>query len=95
MKLVEEAQGSKAPIQSLADKIAAVFVPTVIGIAVLTFVLWYFVGGIGFTQSLVNFISVLIIACPCTSGTSNADGNHGRNGNWCKAWNLDQKRGKP
>jgi Cu+-exporting ATPase len=68
VKLVEEAQGSKAPIQYLADKIAAVFVPTVIGIAVVTFLLWYFVGGIGFTHSLVNFIAVLIIACPCALG---------------------------
>ncbi len=68
VKLVEEAQGSKAPIQSLADNIASVFVPAVIGIALLTFVLWYFVGGIGFTNSLVNFIAVLIIACPCALG---------------------------
>lgn len=67
-RLVENAQGSKAPIQSLADRIAAVFVPCVIGIAVLSFMLWYFVGGIGFTASLVNFIAVLIIACPCALG---------------------------
>ncbi|MDE3058112.1 MAG: copper-translocating P-type ATPase [Bacteroidota bacterium] len=68
IKLVEEAQGSKAPIQSLADKIASVFVPAVIGIAVATFLLWYFVGGIGFTLSMINFIAVLIIACPCALG---------------------------
>lgn len=68
VKLVEEAQGSKAPIQSLADKIASVFVPVVITIAVVTFLLWYFVGGIGFTHALVNFIAVLIIACPCALG---------------------------
>jgi Cu+-exporting ATPase len=67
-KMVEDAQGSKAPIQNLADKIAAVFVPIVIGIAVLSFVLWYFVGDAGFTPSLVNFIAVLIIACPCALG---------------------------
>ncbi len=67
-KLVEDAQGSKAPIQSLADQIASVFVPIVIGIAILSFLLWYFVGGIGFTASLVNFIAVLIIACPCALG---------------------------
>ena len=67
-KLVEDAQATKAPIQSLADKIAAVFVPVVIGIAALTFVLWYVVGGIGFTPSLINFIAVLIIACPCALG---------------------------
>jgi Cu+-exporting ATPase len=52
----------------LADKIASVFVPVVIAIAVVTFLLWYFVGGIGFTESLVNFIAVLIIACPCALG---------------------------
>ncbi len=68
IKLVEEAQGSKAPIQKLADKIASIFVPVVIGIAVVTFGLWYFVGGIGFTSSMINFIAVLIIACPCALG---------------------------
>jgi Cu+-exporting ATPase len=68
VKLVEEAQGSKAPIQSLADKIASVFVPVVVAIALLTFVLWYTVGGIPFTHALVNFIAVLIIACPCALG---------------------------
>ncbi|HCV43432.1 MAG TPA: heavy metal translocating P-type ATPase, partial [Bacteroidetes bacterium] len=68
IKLVEDAQGSKAPIQNLADKIAAVFVPAVIGIALLTFALWYFVGGIGFTDSMIYFIAVLIIACPCALG---------------------------
>ena len=79
IKLVEDAQGSKAPIQKLADKIASVFVPVVIGIAAVTFVLWYFVGGIGFTSSMINFIAVLIIACPCALGPCNADGNHRRN----------------
>ncbi|MEK9138531.1 MAG: copper-translocating P-type ATPase, partial [Bacteroidota bacterium] len=68
VKLVEDAQGSKAPIQNLADRIAAVFVPIVIGIAVVTFVLWFFIGGIGFTPSMINFIAVLIIACPCALG---------------------------
>jgi Cu+-exporting ATPase len=68
IKLVEEAQGSKAPIQALADKIAGVFVPVVIGIAILTFLVWFFVGGIGFTPAMVNFIAVLIIACPCSLG---------------------------
>lgn len=68
VKLVEEAQGSKAPIQALADKIASVFVPVVIGIAVLTFLIWFFIGGIGFTPAMINFIAVLIIACPCSLG---------------------------
>ncbi|MGB5875615.1 MAG: heavy metal translocating P-type ATPase [Bacteroidota bacterium] len=68
VKLVEEAQGSKAPIQSLADRIASVFVPVVIAIAVVTFVVWYAVVGAPFTHGLVNFIAVLIIACPCALG---------------------------
>jgi P-type Cu+ transporter len=68
IKLVEEAQGSKASIQSLADKIAAVFVPAVLLIAALTFVLWYFLGINGFTPAMINAIAVLIIACPCALG---------------------------
>ena len=68
VKLVEEAQGSKAPIQNLADTIASVFVPVVIVVAIVTFMLWYFVGGLPFTYALVNFIAVLIIACPCALG---------------------------
>ena len=68
VKFVEDAQGSKAKIQTLADKIAAVFVPTVIGIALVTFLAWYFVGGLPFTASMINFIAVLIIACPCALG---------------------------
>ncbi len=68
IKLVEDAQGSKAPIQALADKVAAVFVPVVLGIAVLTFVLWFAFGDSGFTTSMINFIAVLIIACPCALG---------------------------
>ena len=68
IKLVEDAQGSKAPIQSLADKIAAVFVPTVIGIATITFLVWFFIVGIPFNQAMINFIAVMIIACPCALG---------------------------
>ena len=68
IRLVEEAQGSKAPIQTLADRVASVFVPTVIGIAVVTFLVWFFVGGIPFSSSLINFVAVLIIACPCALG---------------------------
>ncbi len=68
IKLVEDAQGSKAPIQSLADKIAAVFVPTVIGIATVTFLIWFFAVGIPFNQAMINFIAVMIIACPCALG---------------------------
>ena len=68
VRLVEEAQGSKAPIQALADKIASVFVPVVISIAILTFLLWFFVGGLPFTAAMINFIAVMIIACPCALG---------------------------
>ncbi|MEW6352024.1 MAG: heavy metal translocating P-type ATPase [Thermodesulfobacteriota bacterium] len=69
IRLVEEAQGSKAPIQRLADKVASVFVPVVIVIAVGTFVVWnYLVPEPVFTRALLNFISVLIIACPCAMG---------------------------
>lgn len=67
-KLVEEAQGSKAPIQRLADKIASVFVPVVIAIALATFNIWYFVSDIGFAGALMNAIAVLVIACPCALG---------------------------
>ncbi len=68
VKLVEEAQGSKAPIQNLADKIASVFVPVVIAIAVLTLIAWIGMTNNDFTTALVNFIAVLIIACPCALG---------------------------
>lgn len=65
--LVEDAQGSKAPVQRLADRIAGVFVPIVIGIAALTFIVWLLVGP-SFTLALQNFIAVMIIACPCALG---------------------------
>jgi Cu+-exporting ATPase len=69
VRLVEEAQGSKAPIQRLADVIASYFVPVVIGIAIITFVIWYFVGpDPTLTYALINFVAVLIIACPCALG---------------------------
>ena len=69
VRMVQEAQGSKAPIQRLADTIAAYFVPVVIGTAVLTFVVWYLAGPEPRpTHALVNFVSVLIIACPCALG---------------------------
>jgi len=69
IKLVEEAQSSKAPIQQLADKIASVFVPVVIGIALITFVTWLIIGGDNsFNSALINFVAVLIIACPCALG---------------------------
>ncbi|MGE5682935.1 MAG: heavy metal translocating P-type ATPase [Bacillota bacterium] len=69
IRLVEEAQGSKAPIQKLADKIASVFVPVVVAIAFITFLAWLIIGGDNaFNFALVNFVAVLIIACPCALG---------------------------
>lgn len=69
IKVVEEAQGSKAPIQRVADRISGIFVPIVVGIAVLTFVLWYFAITPGdFAESLEKAIAVLVIACPCALG---------------------------
>ncbi len=68
IKLVEAAQGSKAPIQNLADKVAAVFVPIVVGIALATFFIWLFLSPDNFSFALMNFVAVLIIACPCALG---------------------------
>ncbi len=69
IRLVEEAQGSKAPIQRLADRVAGVFVPAVVVIALITFALWYFFGpSPALIFALLNFVSVLIIACPCALG---------------------------
>jgi Cu+-exporting ATPase len=70
VKLVEDAQGSRAPIQRLADKVSAIFVPTVVVIAILTFVLWFDLAPAGtrLPLALVNFVAVLIIACPCALG---------------------------
>jgi Cu+-exporting ATPase len=69
IRLVEEAQGSKAPIQRLADKIASVFVPAVFLVAFITFAIWYFLPvESNFSRALINFVSVLVIACPCALG---------------------------
>ncbi|ANU26436.1 heavy metal translocating P-type ATPase [Planococcus versutus] len=69
IRVVEQAQGSKAPIQRLADQISSVFVPIVVGIAVLTFIIWYFVVSPGnFPTALESTIAVLVIACPCALG---------------------------
>lgn len=68
IKLVEEAQGSKAPIQNLADKVAAIFVPVVVAIAILTFIVWMFISPNDISVALMNFVAVLIIACPCALG---------------------------
>ena len=76
VRLVEDAQGSKAPIQKMADQVSAIFVPAVIGTAALTFVAWYFFGPqlainsnlTPFTRALINMVAVLVIACPCAMG---------------------------
>lgn len=67
IKLVQEAQGSKAPIQALADRVAAVFVPVVIVIAFITFAAWWAVGG-EFVPAMLRLVAVLVIACPCALG---------------------------
>jgi Cu+-exporting ATPase len=67
IRLVELAQGSKAPIQRLADKVSAIFVPSVLALAGLTFIAWWLLGS-GFSNSLINAVSVLVIACPCALG---------------------------
>ena len=68
IKMVGQAQGSKPPIASLADRISLYFVPTVMTIAVLTGLGWYFIGGVEFSMALRFFIAVLVIACPCAMG---------------------------
>lgn len=68
IRLIEEAQGSKAPIQAFADKISSVFVPVVIGAAILTFLVWFFILGASFSFALMAFTAVIVIACPCALG---------------------------
>ncbi|MBN1969535.1 MAG: cadmium-translocating P-type ATPase [Candidatus Delongbacteria bacterium] len=67
IEAVEKAQSAKPPVQRLADEISGYFVPVVLGISVITFILWYFIGD-SFTDALVNSVSVLVIACPCALG---------------------------
>ncbi|HCC22896.1 TPA: heavy metal translocating P-type ATPase [Candidatus Falkowbacteria bacterium] len=68
VRLIEEAQGSKAPIQAMADKISAWFVPIVLILAVLTFIVWYLFLGASLSFALMAFTSVIVIACPCALG---------------------------
>src|SRR5690625_791792 len=67
--MVQDAQGSKAPVQNLVDKIASIFVPVVLVIAIVSFILWIILGGENsFTHAMVAFVTVLVIACPCALG---------------------------
>ncbi|OQY46210.1 MAG: copper-translocating P-type ATPase [Anaerolineaceae bacterium 4572_78] len=68
IRLVQEAQGSKAPIQRLADQVAEIFVPVVIMVAVLTFLVWWLIIGANFTVAMIRMVAVLVIACPCALG---------------------------
>ncbi|GGG17734.1 copper-translocating P-type ATPase [Dokdonia pacifica] len=69
IKMVQQAQGSKAPVQKLVDKIAGIFVPVVLSISIVTFIVWMSVGGEnGFSQALLTSVAVLVIACPCALG---------------------------
>ena len=68
IRLVENAQASKAPIQAVADRVAAYFVPTVILLAAVTLIGWLTLGGASFPQAILNMIAVLVIACPCALG---------------------------
>lgn len=68
VQLVQATQQSKAPIQRTADAVASVFVPIVLGIAILTFLLWWFVIDVGFTSAVLRLVAVLVIACPCALG---------------------------
>ena len=67
MRLVQEAQGSKAPIQAIADRVASFFVPAIIVIAFITFILWWIAGGL-FVPAMIRMVAVLVIACPCALG---------------------------
>ena len=69
IKMVQEAQGSKAPVQRTVDRIALIFVPAVVGISLLTFILWLLIGGTAYLpQAILSAVSVLVIACPCAMG---------------------------
>lgn len=86
---VENASGSKAPIQKLVDKISAIFVPTVITIAIVTFILWIlFDKNNGFAHGLQSFVSILVIACPCALGLATPTAIMVGMGKWAEKWIL-------
>lgn len=98
VRQVEEAEHSRAPVQSLADKISAIFVPAVVIISVLTFVLWFFAKGT--TEAIANAVSVLIVACPCALGLATpmvvmvAVGRFAKSGIYVKNAEALEKAGK-
>ena len=69
IRMVQEAQSSKAPVQRLVDKAALIFVPTIVGLSLLTFIIWFAVGGVeGLPHAIISAVAVLVIACPCAMG---------------------------
>ena len=90
VQLVDEAQGSKAPVQRLADRVAGIFVPAVIAVGIFSFVIWYIFGpDPKAVYAMLTFVTVLIIACPCALGLATTDGHHGGNGAGCAARHSD------
>ena len=93
VKMVSEAQRSRAPIQRLADTVSAWFVPAVVVIAAITFIVWSLFGPEpAMAFAIVNAVAVLIIACPCALGARYADVNHGRHGQRCAERHSHQER---
>ncbi len=93
VRMVSEAQRSRAPIQKLADVVSSYFVPAVVAVAVITFVIWALVGPEPrLAYALVNAVAVLIIACPCALGSGDADVDHGWHWPWRDSRRVDQKR---
>ncbi|GAB1474596.1 hypothetical protein MASR2M69_20370 [Bacteroidota bacterium] len=84
IKTVREAQGSKAPVQRVVDKVAAVFVPVVMGISLLTLIIWLIAGGENsFAKAVLSAVSVLVIACPCALGLATTNSAYGGNREEC------------
>jgi len=94
IKLIQEAQGSKAPIQGFADKISAIFVPSVIGIALIVFLVRFFLIGASFGTAIVYFSAVIVIACPCALGLATPTALMVGTGKWAEQWILI-KGGEP
>ena len=95
IQLVEDAQQTKAPIAKIADQVAGVFVPVVMGIALLSGLFWYFIMGETFTFAMTVTISVLVIACPCAPRLGDSDSHYGGHRLRGRAWNPLQEGGCP